>query len=165
MRYALSLLAVLLLAATACGQVAEKATEKAVEQATGVQVNQKGDSVTIKGQNGETVSIGSQIPDELKSFPVPQGFKADASSGGSLTQGKDKTSVASWRGKGSVQSASDFFKKSMVDQGWKQESAMDMDDAAQLSYTKGTNRAIVTINKEDEEVTVNVMLSNAGSGS
>ncbi len=151
----------LALALTGCQQVAQKATEKAVEQATGVQVSQRGDTVSVKGKDGESYTFGSQTPDELKNFPVPQGFNADQGGGaGVISKGNEKMAMASWKGTGNVQSVSDYYKKIMVDQGWTQEMAQDLGDMAQLSYTKAQDHAVVTISKADQNVTVQVLFSN-----
>lgn len=157
MRRVIVALIVLALLLTGCQQ----ATQKAVEQATGVQVNQKGDNVTVKGQDGQSVTISSQVPDALKGFPAPQGFTIGE--GGSMTGDKasGNLAVASWQGKGSVKDVSDFYKQALVAQGWTQALAQDMGDAAQLQYTKGQDQAVVTINSENDEVTIQVMMTNA----
>lgn len=156
MRRAIVALTVLAFLLTGCQQ----ATQKAVEQASGAQVNQKGDTVTIKGQDGQSVTISSEVPDALKNFPAPQGFKISESGSMAGDKANGNLAMASWQGKGSVKDVSDFYKKSMVDQGWKQESALDAEDMSQLQYTKGQNQAVVTISSETDGVAVQVMLTN-----
>jgi len=142
----------------------QQATQKAVEQATGVQVNQKGEAVTVKGNSGETVTYSSQVPDDLKGFPAPQGFKI--SQGGGMvagSKGSDKMAVATWQGKGSLQSVSDFYKKTMVDQGWKQDLAQEMGELAQFQFSKGQNQATVIVTSGKEDLTIQVMLTNTAT--
>lgn len=73
------LLPLLMLALTGCGlaekaaeRAAEEAAERAIEAATGVKVDQDGNSITIKGQDGEETTITA--PDEgklVEGFPLP----------------------------------------------------------------------------------------------
>jgi hypothetical protein len=138
----------------ACGQVAQKA----VEQTTGVQTSQQGDTVTIKGKDNQTTEISSQVPDELKSFPVPQGFKLD--SGGSMSTGGDKVSVASWTGTGTPQMVVEFYQQTLPGQGWQEQANFTSGDGGMLTYTKGEQDGVtITTSKEDgDKVTISVML-------
>ena len=152
LRSAIAALIIAALSVTGCAQVAQKA----VEQATGVQVDQKGETVTLKGKDGEAVTLSSQTPEELKNFPVPQSFKLDSS--GSMSSGGDKLSVATWKGKGTVQEVAQFYKKALSDKGWKEDLSFDSQDGAQLSYSNGTESATITINKQDSDIEISVLL-------
>ncbi|MDA8187675.1 MAG: hypothetical protein M0T85_06005 [Dehalococcoidales bacterium] len=155
LRIAIVSLAIIALLVTGCGQVAQKA----VEQATGVQVNQKGDSVTVKGKDGQSVQFSSQMPDELKDFPVPQGFKLDSS--GSMSSGGDKLSVASWKGNGTVQDVAQFYKKNLTEKGWKEESSFNSQDGGLLNYSKGEQSATITIDKKDSGIEISLLLGKS----
>jgi hypothetical protein len=149
--FALQLVVVLLV--SGCAQAAQTVVEKT----TGVQVNQKGDTVTVKGKDGEQVTISSKLPDELKTFPVPQGFSLETS--GSMSSGDGNLATGSWKGKASVQDVAAFYKKTMTDQGWKEEYTFSADDASQASYSKDGQLANVTMSKEDSGSTVTVLLT------
>lgn len=142
---------------TGCAQAAQKA----VEQATGVQVDQKGENVTIKNKDGEQMTFSSNVPDELKNFPVPPGFSVDASGAGSMSTGADKVSVATWKGKGSVDDVVAFYKKTMADQGYKEDFAMTAGDGGTLSYSKGESGAMITIGKQGGDITIGVLLGKS----
>lgn len=63
-----------------CGNIAEKAVEKAIEKGTGTEIDTDRDgNVTIKGQDGESnfqVGEGTSIPDDFpKDVPLPKGGK------------------------------------------------------------------------------------------
>ena len=138
-----------------CQQVAQKA----VEQATGITTDQKGDSFTIKGKDGETVNFNSQVPAELKDFPMPANFKLDSS--GSMSSGGDRVSVASYKGKGDLQSVTQYYQQTLPGLGWKEEGNMMTDDGGVLVYasTKDAADALtVTIGKgEGDAVEVSVL--------
>ncbi|MBI2863980.1 MAG: hypothetical protein HYX94_05410 [Chloroflexi bacterium] len=137
-----------------CGKVAEKA----IERAAGVTVDKQGDSVTITGKGGQQATFGGQLPEELKSFPVPQGF--DGESGISASQGSDKMATGSWKGKGSVQAASDFYKSTLPALGWRQEAATDTGIVSLLSFSKGDTSANITITKLGDDVLIAVVSGN-----
>ncbi|MCL4535488.1 MAG: hypothetical protein M1370_10070 [Bacteroidetes bacterium] len=158
-RVAIVSLVILALLLTGCAQAAQKA----VEQATGVQVDQKGENVTIKGKDGEQLTVSSNVPDELKNFPVPPGFTAQKDGAGTLSTGGAKTSVASWKGKGKVEDTVAFYKKTLTDQGYKEEMSMTAGDGGVLSYTKGDSSVSITISKKDGDNIELAVLIGSGS--
>jgi hypothetical protein len=122
MRRFFLLLLPLIIILSGCGlaqKAADKAAEKALEKATGVSVDEKNNSVTIKGQDGQSVTVQST---EAK---LPDGFPLKVHSGGKVTSGsvmksngkqvftveiafdKDPTAVA------------DYYEKAMTDLGLK----------------------------------------------
>lgn len=137
----------------------QQAAQKAVEQTTGVKVDNKNESVTLTGKDGEKVTISSEVPEELKDFPFPSGFKLDSS--GSMSSGDDKLSVASWKGKSTIKDASDFYKKTMPEKGWKETSSFMSGDGGLLNYDKGDLSVSVTFSQEKEEVNISVLLAKS----
>lgn len=133
------------------------AAQQAVQQATGVEVKQGGNQVTVKGSDGQSMTVDSSIPDELKSFPVPQGFTSEG--GGTMTAGGDKLAAVSWKGTGQVQSVIDFYKSSLPGQGWKEESTFVSGDGGMLNYSKPDGYGLtVTVSKDDSNnITVAVL--------
>lgn len=133
----LALLLSLLIAG--CQQVAEKATQKAIEQTTGVKV--------------ETDSV----PAELKDLPIPGGFTYDG--GGSVSKDGDKVTSASWKGQGTTADVTAFFKKEMPGRSWKEEAIMNSDDSSLLNYSKDDQSGImITVSKEgNDDVTIAVI--------
>lgn len=128
-----------------CQQVAEKATEKAIEKATGVQV------------------ADGAVPAELKDFPVPSGFTYGG--GGSISKDGDKMTTASWTGQSTPAEVEAFFKKEMPGRGWKEESVMNTDSGSLLSYSKADQTGVmITVSKEDNgEITIAVILGKSSN--
>ncbi len=155
MRVKILLLAALALVLSGCQQVADKA----VEQATGIKVDQKGESVTIKGKDGEVVTFSAKLPDELKDFPVPQGFDhAEGSFGAMSAKKSERVATAVWRGKTAVETVVQFYKKGIADKGWKEESTFSTGDGFQGYYSKADAEAVVTVIKEGEITSINVIV-------
>lgn len=146
--------------ATGCiGKAVEKAAETAGERALGIDIDKKSDSVTIKGKDGESITVGSKIPEALKNFQVPSSeFKAGE--GGSLSSGGDTLSTASWKGKGTVDNVVEFYKSSLPKQGWKETAVFTSGDGAMLSYTKDPDESLtITLSaKSGGEVEIAVLL-------
>lgn len=139
------------------------AAEKAVEQTTGVSVSEKDDTVTIKGKDGESVTINSSMPDELKAFPLPSGFKYE--SGGSSTSAQGQMSIATWKGKGNIAAIGEFYKKTAADQGWTVGLTMGDGEGGQLQANAkdGKNYMISFSSQEDGEIEISVMVSKSKS--
>jgi hypothetical protein len=138
-----------------CGFVAQQV----VEQTTGAKIDQSGQTMSIKGKDGEAVVLGATIPDELKGFPVAAGFTPQA--GASFSGGGDKGITGVWKGKGDIAQIAAFFKKELTSQGWTEDLAMDSPAAIIRQYLKGDDGAMLTIGKEDktDSVTVSIILS------
>jgi hypothetical protein len=76
-----------------------------------------------------------------------------------MSQGGQKTAVASWKGASPVNDVVAFYKKAMADQGYKEDSAGIIGDAASLSYTKGNNSVILTVTKQGSDTSISVLFS------
>lgn len=68
---ALVMVLAMALALAGCQSIAEKATEKVIEDATGVKVDEQGDSVTLTGEDGTSITAS-------ESGELPEGFPEDA---------------------------------------------------------------------------------------
>lgn len=144
---------------TGCAQAAQKV----VEQATGVQVDSKGDKAVIQGKDGETLVVSSQTPDELKDFPVPRGFQLE--SAGSVSSKGDKLVTGTYKGKGAFQAVAEFYKKALGDQRWQEELSMfDASSGGMLTYSKGEQSVSVVLaeGKSQGEMEITVLLSRSG---
>ncbi len=110
-----------LLALTGCGlaeKAVEKATEKAVEKATGVSVDSKGGSVTLKGKDGETLTIdaesGGKLPEGFP-FQLYPGAKVNSSS--RMTADGKASYVVEIGFKGEAAPVADFYEKAISEKG------------------------------------------------
>ena len=136
-----------------------QAAQKAVEQTTGTSINQSGDTVTVKGKDGEQLTISSTIPDELKTFPVPSGFTSDSAS--SMTSGGDKLSVGTWTGKATLADVGTFYKQTAATQGWEVTMTFGDNTSGQMQATGSDNMGyVITYSAKDGGVVeVSVMAS------
>ncbi|MEN3974701.1 hypothetical protein [Emcibacter sp. SYSU 3D8] len=156
MKFALPLLAVVMLAG--CGQdAAETAAEKIAKQhGIDMDIDSDGDESTVSmtGPDGSKVMVGQDLglpsgfPDDVAMYPdikivststTPQGFMIHAQSTDSL----DKV-VA-------------FYEDRMTSKGWTRDAAQVQADTMQtMGFTKDDRRASVTVFAGDDTTTVQV---------
>ncbi|HWI61100.1 MAG TPA: hypothetical protein VNT75_04630 [Symbiobacteriaceae bacterium] len=115
------LTALLVLAAmvvvTGCG-LADKVAEKAVEKATGVTVDEKKNTVTLQGQNGEKVTVTTETEGKLPAgFPLPVYPQAKVSNGGKIDVSGKAMYTVELTYKGDIKPAVDFYEKALKDKG------------------------------------------------
>lgn len=150
---ALIIPAIMLLAG--CANIAEKATEKAVENATGVKVDKQGDSVKIKTDKGEAEFSASEnkVPDDFpEAFPLYDGAKVTGSMK-TEAEGKKNFTVTFETSDDKTQVAN-FFKESLPKNGYKIETTMEIGDTVNLALKQGdTEVGGVTIAKDDKNKT------------
>ena len=121
----------------------------------------EGEKISVKTKVGETVVYDSKLSEGMKGFPVPDGFKENLDGAASISASSgQKMDTGIWTGTASLQSVSDYYKKAMAEQGWKQEMVLDMGEAAQLIYSKEKEQAVVTISKEGDKTTITAMVGN-----
>ena len=148
------LVAMLVLALVGCAQIAQQATKAAVENATGVKVDQNGQKVTVTDKNGQTSSISTdqnKLPDGLPSdVPAYSGTitaatKLDAPDTGTtyqftVTTTDDAATVQSW------------YKDQLASKGWKITGTVTSGDQAMVNATKtDKNNILVTIGKNSSD--------------
>ncbi len=112
------LMAALLLLVPLAG--CQNAAEKAVEKATGVEVDKNGNSVTVTGEDG-TVKVegGDQasLPEEFpKDVPIYPGAKLVVSS--SATADGKTTFTAAYETEDDVKTVHGWYKKQLPKEGW-----------------------------------------------
>lgn len=155
---AAAIVAMLIVALAGCSMIAQKA----VENATGVKVDQSGKNVTVTGQNGQTASVsseGGKLPDGLPS-DVPAYSGTIASSARIATdQGVNYTfQITTSDDAATVQS---WYKDQLTSKGWKVTGTVTSGaDQAMVTATKtDKNNILVTIgkNSSDGKTEVNVV--------
>jgi len=152
-----AVLALIILALALCGCEQTAA-------AKGVQGDQIGDKVTVVDKDGEPVSIGPRFADELKKFPVPQGFGLGKGGFGTMMSRGDVVAVASWSGGGSVSGLIEFFRKSLPQQGWTEYEAFSSDQSAQLTSFRTQSQATITLEKEGSDIKLSVAIGRISEG-
>jgi len=141
------LLCLVVFAATAggCQLVAQKATEGALETATGGAVKVNGDSVTIKGENGEaTVSNETKIPAD---FPASVPLRDDGSVQAVITTKVDGGTAYMANIKFKVPQAEllTWYKSEFEKAGWKIVSTVTTGEGGMITAEKdGLSVSIVT---------------------
>lgn len=132
--------------AAGCQSIADKAAETAVEKATGVKVDTKGEKVTISTDEGEaTISSDAKLPDD---FPSDVPIYDDAKIGTAMTnevQG-GKSYLVGMESDDDAAEVFDWYKKAFEDEGWKITSTMEVGDSVGgLSAEKGDVRVSLAI--------------------
>lgn len=139
-----TLLLIALLAAvigtTGCARIAERAAEKVVENQTGLDIDQKGDSVTIKGKDGEvTASSSGELPEGFPKdvVPVYDGkITASLKASEGYTIGIDSTD--------DVATVWEWYVNEFKD-GWEVKSEVKVEEGGLISAEKGDWEVQVTV--------------------
>lgn len=164
----ISLSAVIALMFTACidsEKVAEKATEKIIEKASGEKIDLetskdgKTSKVVIKDKDGEEVSFSGgddEIPEDFpKEIYVPKGT---VESSGTISSGEGSMITVNIICEKSFKEIKEKLNEEMKNSGWKAQQTMEVDESAMLNYTKGNDTATITINKEGDKTSVSYMI-------
>ncbi|MDP3630306.1 MAG: hypothetical protein Q8S43_05045 [Actinomycetota bacterium] len=163
MRFLRMILVVALIAAvlvsTGCGAI----VKKAVESATGVSVDNNGDSTTVKGADGSELTVNNGEGKLAEGFPtnipVYAGTIVDSSG---MTVNNASTWTASIDTADSVDDIKAFYKKELEAQGWKITSEVDQNDTSGgrlvlFGAESGDLTLTVTINLADGKTTIGLL--------
>lgn len=143
----------------------ERAMERAFEDATGgkYDVDVQGDgSIKVQGVNGENVQVNTgrtaTLPEEWpKSVPMPANANIQYSS--SMMNGNDgkPAHTVMYTTTQSATEVTEFYKNSLVSNGWTIAATMITGDGSMLSATKGEGSAVTIYTGEaDGETSVNI---------
>lgn len=116
----LLLLAGILSASVGCSAIAEQATETAVEQAAGGDVEIDDDGVSVEGENGDSMSMGAadEVPAEISEVvTLPDGFTVE-SAFETTQSGSDAIAVTGVLADADPQGVIDDIETQLVDRGW-----------------------------------------------
>lgn len=154
----------LLLPATGCQIIAEKAAEKVAEEAiegsTGNQVDIEGDKVNIQGEDGSTASVGegAEVPADFpKDVPVYEGTVLGAFS-------NDDSWTLQIETADDPQKVIAFYVKELDKEDWVKESQADMGDGGMYSAKKGETRTVTIVagqssGEDDEKTSVSISVT------
>ena len=140
-----------LLVAPGCKKAQDAAVETAIERATGAKVEQDGDTMTIKTEQGEvkvataedggTVAMPADFPKDVY-LPADNKLASAMDMAGmqmlNMTTPQDLAKVSA------------DIEKSMQGQGWKREMAMQAGDGSTLMYSKDKRQVVYQMLKADE---------------
>jgi len=140
-----------------CGQIAESATEKLIEQAAGgsVDVNIEGDGVTVEGSEG-AMSIGGSVdlPDNWPSEVPTYGdgtlvlVSVDAASG---------SATAMWNTDQSVDDAASAVKSMVEGAGYSVDSESKMTDVSILGATGNGYRLDISVGGQEGSTAITLV--------
>lgn len=131
-----ALVAVLMLSA-GCGLIAEKATEATVEKATGVDVDTKGDSVTITGEDGtQFTSDADKLPED---FPGEVPIYEDAKVFSSMSTGEEgkKAFVVAFDSADGAEAVYQWYQDELKAKGWTITFSAEQEGGGMIGATKG----------------------------
>lgn len=134
------LAAALCVAAAVAAVGCRQAAEKAVEEATGVKVEEDGGSVTVQTEQGEaTVQSGKGLPEGFpSSVPV---YDGEIETAGSVTQDDAQVYNVVVVTEDSIDQVKKFYQEKLPTKGWKITATMDMGTGADRSVTIGAETA------------------------
>lgn len=158
----MGVLTVLVLSGCGLGnRLTEKATERAIERATGpgVDVNVRDGSYTVKTDQGEVQfginKLPDQWPQDVSAYPdgtiVYSGSNMDGSGGVAIVLNTAD----------SVQKVMDYYAAELQKQNWKSESRATYGDTAMLQYQKD-NRTVTVVISSGGDSQTSVTVSIAG---
>ena len=140
-----------LLVAPGCKKAQDAAVETAIERATGAKVEKDGDTMTIKTEQGEvkvataedggTVAMPADFP---KDVYLPADNKLASAMDMAGMQMLNMTTPQE------LAAVSADIEKSMQDQGWKREMAMQAGGGNTLMYSKDKRQVVYQMLKADE---------------
>lgn len=144
---------ILMLALTGCSSLIKNITKKAIEDKTGVSVDEEKGSVKVKTKEGEAELSGSQnkIPDGFPDkFPVYEGAKV-VSGAKVASQGKSNFYVG-WSTDDSASDVASFYKEALPENGYKikdsyestQATVFTLDDKSSVSISEQNGKTAIT---------------------
>ncbi|MDH4139317.1 MAG: hypothetical protein OEV43_01975 [Coriobacteriia bacterium] len=143
---------------TACQRaeekVAEEVAEKAMEDATGSDVELDENKVTITGEDGESVEISGSEAELAEGFPsdVPVYEDGTIESSGKIAAGGVENYTVSVVTNDSVNDVFEWYKSEFDDKGWNMTSEFSAGtsegDSAMLSFEKSGRIATLAISQE-----------------
>ncbi len=170
----ISVFVIFIFFAIGCGNNDEKAAEKTseeiaekiIENATGnkvdLNVDKDGDkgSITIKGDNGEEITIssnGNEIPDNFPSDIYL--VKGEIVSVGTINSGEGDIITIVVTVEEESTEISKIILKEMKAKGWKNEMNMTSGDGGMQMYSKDDNSLTITMGKDNDKTQVSYMVT------
>jgi hypothetical protein len=144
-----------LLAVTGCGALVQQAAKSGVESATGVKVDESGNSVTVTGQDGSSMTSSAD-------GKIPEGFPSDMPL---YTPGTIKQGIVSDSGSGkgfivaieTPDAWADVFawyETQLKDKGWTVDSTMKTGEGGLLTGGNGSQVFNISVTKDSSNAAV-----------
>ena len=159
-RIARTLLLVMLSAMLALGTLGcQRAAERVVEEATGVRVDEDGDSVTVQTDEGEATFSGSDasLPDDWPS-DVPVYPDAEIETSTSMRIDETVQLAVTWKTSDDVTTVYEWYRDELPAAGWEVTGDFSMEQdgqrTANISSSKGSSDANVFIGDDSDGITL-----------
>ena len=151
--------AVLVVAGAANRFLGKSAAEKAIEAATGgnVDVGSNGEDVTIKTDQG-TWSSSDKLPAD---FPTDVPLYPDAKVQGSVASAQQQASghYAGLETTDSIDKVVSWYKSEVPAEGWKVSVSYEVDGGLMIGGSKDTRDLVVTISKDGDKVAIGLVVT------
>lgn len=143
-----------------CSSIAQKATETAVQKTTGVSVDKEGESVKVKGKDGESeVEMGQKLPDGFPDkFPIYEGAKVAAASKVSTDEGI--TFNVTFEVDRDLKEVAEYYKSTLPENGYTIKSTVEGQDS--VIYELEGN-GVTSVLKNEGKTMVQVTLTEGGN--
>jgi hypothetical protein len=139
-----------------CGLIAQQVTKSAVENATGVKVDQTGKTVTVTGTNGQQATISSaegKLPDGLPSY-VPS-YNGTIKSSSQIATDKGTNYTFTIETSDAAASVLAWYKDHLKSNGW----------TATATFAAGADQAMVQAKKApNDTIIVTITKNSDGKG-
>lgn len=136
-------------------KIAEQATEKVLESATGTQdVEIEGETVSIEGENGEKLEIGTQeLPQDIPSVvPVYTGAQPQSSFSTGEAQG-DKGWTVTLASDDSITLVNGYYAQALNQNGWEVTYQYSLDESYGYVAKNGLLTVTLTISANESDQT------------
>lgn len=156
---AVSLVLLLGFLVSGCSLLARKATEKAIEKSTGVEVDEKGEKVKVKTKEGEAEFGAKEFPKDFpKDFPVYTGASDIAST--RVETGEGVSMSVSYKVNEDVSTVTDFYKESLPESGYEIEQTVETSqDFVMIYFKKGEKvEGTLSVDKSNGSAQVSISL-------
>lgn len=149
-----------LLAVTGCGAIAEQAIKGAAENATGVKVDESGNSVTVTGQDGSSMTSSSE-------GKLPEGFPSDMPlytpgkiTGAAVsTENGAKSFILAIDSPDAVADIFAWYKAQLPEKGWTVQNTTESDSGDLFMGEKGNQAFTVMIAASSDEGATTISIS------
>lgn len=141
----------------------QRAVERAVEETTGIRVDEDEERVTITGDDGEefTMEGGGSLPDDWPA-DIPIYPEADLESSQAMRMGESTQFAATWTTSDDLDDVYEWYRDELPDAGWEITGDFSMEQSgertANISASKNDSDANVFIGDQDGATGISIQV-------
>jgi hypothetical protein len=143
----------------ACRFCASKAVKEGVEQATGLEVDEEGGKISVKGEGGEFEAQQGELPEGFSDLiPIYDG--ASVESGSSVTNDEGKIYSVSLKTSDSYDKVVNFYKSELPKDGWTpentSETSVNGEKATTFTFSEAKSKGSgwITVTQTSDGITI-----------